>query len=109
MSFGILSQNEYTFMQLFWREDRPLTRAELLKGTGGRNWNPASIHLILNSLISKGAIFITDESKTYGRTYEARMTLEDYVTTGIAAMFPDLEPDEALNLVMKIGRKKKKG
>jgi predicted transcriptional regulator len=66
-------------MALLWREDRPLSRAEILKGTEGRNWNPASIHLILNSMLSKGAIKITDEQKKYGRTYEAVITQEDHV------------------------------
>ena len=39
-----ISENEYKIMQLLWDEGRPLTRAEILKGTEGRNWNPASIH-----------------------------------------------------------------
>ncbi|MCR4598187.1 MAG: hypothetical protein K5678_04040 [Acetatifactor sp.] len=50
-------------MLLLWNEGRPLTREEILKGTEGRNWNPASIHQILNSMISKGVIRITDEEK----------------------------------------------
>ncbi len=42
-----VSRNEYLFMELFWKEKKPLSRAEILKGTAGRDWNPASIHLII--------------------------------------------------------------
>ena len=83
-----LSHNEYLIMALLWKEDRPLSRAEILKGTEGRNWNPASIHLILNSMVSKGAIKITDEEKKYGRTYVAVITKEDHVLQCIKDSMP---------------------
>ena len=72
-----------------WKEARPITRAEILKGTEGRNWNPASVHLILNSMISKRVIKITDESKTYGRAYQPLITKQDYILETIKAAFPD--------------------
>ncbi len=74
-----LSQNEYLIMELLWTADKPLSRSDILKGTTGRNWNPSSIHLILNSMLSKGVIKITDEEKKYGRTYEAMITRDDYM------------------------------
>ncbi|MBR1392084.1 MAG: BlaI/MecI/CopY family transcriptional regulator [Lachnospiraceae bacterium] len=74
-----LSENEYVIMELLWMEGRPLSRAEILKGTTGRTWNPSSVHLILNNMLSKNAIKITDETKKYGRTYEAILTREDYL------------------------------
>ena len=85
----ILSQNEYRFLSLLWKEGRPLTRAEILKGTEGRNWNPASIHLILNSMQSKGVIKITDENKKYGRTYEPNMTYREYLIETLKEAVPD--------------------
>ena len=91
-----LSHNEYLIMALLWREDRPLSRAEILKGTEGRNWNPASIHLILNSMLSKGAIRITDETKTYGRTYEAAITREDHMLQCIEDGVPEGTIEEKL-------------
>jgi len=91
-----LSHNEYLIMALLWREDRPLSRAEILKGTEGRNWNPASIHLILNSMLSKGAIKITDEQKKYGRTYEAVITQEDHVLQCIEEGMPEGTVEEKL-------------
>ena len=74
-----LSNNEYLIMELLWTANQPLSRSDILKGTTGRNWNPSSIHLILNSMLSKGVIKITDEEKKYGRTYEAMITRDDYM------------------------------
>lgn len=91
-----LSHNEYLIMALLWKENRPLSRAEILKGTVGRNWNPASIHLILNSMLSKGAIRITDEEKKYGRTYEAAITQEDHMLQCIDEGIPDGTVEEKL-------------
>lgn len=91
-----VSSNEYKILQLLWKEGRPLTRAEILKGTEGRNWNPASIHLILNSMISKGAIRITDEEKKYARTYEANYAMEDYVKDAMSELFPGVSEKDLL-------------
>lgn len=95
-----VSSNEYKIMQLLWNEGRPLSRAEILKGTEGRNWNPASIHLILNSMISKGVIRITDEEKKYGRTYEASYSREEYITQGLQELLPDCMEEDLLNTVL---------
>lgn len=83
-----VSHNEYSIMELLWKENKPLTRAEILKGTTGRSWNPASIHLIINSMLSKNLIKITDNSKKYGRTYESIMTQEEYLRRCIDECLP---------------------
>lgn len=101
----LVSQNEYKILSLMWKEGRPITRAEILKGTEGRNWNPASIHLILNSMISKGAIKITDEEKTYGRTYEAMITRDEYLLETLKAAFPGEDITEILKDCSRIKRK----
>jgi len=95
-----VSANEYKIMQLLWNEGRPLTRAEILKGTEGRNWNPASIHLILNSMISKGAIRITDEEKKYGRTYETCYSQDEYVMEALKGVLPDKTEKDLLTVVL---------
>ena len=101
-----LSHNEYLIMALLWKENRPLSRAEILKGTEGRNWNPASIHLILNSMLSKGAIKITDEEKKYGRTYEAVITKEDHMMKCIDESMPEGTIEEKLISVFEVLAKK---
>ena len=83
-----VSHNEYLIMELLWKENRPLSRAEILKGTVGRSWNPASVHLIINSMLSKNLIKITDESKKYGRTYESIMTQDEYLRQCIDESLP---------------------
>jgi predicted transcriptional regulator len=93
-------------MALLWKENRPLSRAEILKGTEGRNWNPASIHLILNSMLSKGAIKITDEEKKYGRTYEAVITKEDHMMKCIDESMPEGTIEEKLISVFEVLAKK---
>jgi predicted transcriptional regulator len=101
-----LSHNEYLIMALLWKENRPLSRAEILKGTEGRNWNPASIHLILNSMLSKGVIKITDEEKKYGRTYEAVITQEDHVLNCLDESIPEGTIEEKLIGVYNVLAKK---
>ena len=98
-----VSHNEYIIMELLWKEDRPLSRAEILKGTPGRNWNPASVHLILNSMLSKNLIKITDESKTYGRTYEYIITEEEYLRQCVDESLPDKSNhDRLMGVVMAL-------
>ena len=53
-----LSPNEQAIMELIWSAGRPLSRQEILEGTDGRSWNPASIHLVLNNMLSKGILRI---------------------------------------------------
>ena len=95
-----ISSNEYKIMQPLWNEGKPLSRAEILKGTEGRNWNPASIHLILNSMISKGAIRITDEEKRYGRTYETCNSQDEYVMNALKGMLRGMTEKDLLTAVL---------
>ena len=60
---------------------RPLSRQEILEAVEGKSsWNPASIHLVLNSLVRKGAITILDNASHYGRTYESTLSRSEYVS-----------------------------
>lgn len=95
-----LSQNEYLIMELLWTADQPLSRSDILKGTIGRNWNPSSIHLILNSMLSKRVIKITDEEKKYGRTYEAMITRDDYMIQCVENGTPGKSSEQRLRDVV---------
>lgn len=95
-----ISHNEYQIMELLWREQKPLSRADILRGTAGRNWNPASIHLILNSMLSKSVIKITDENKKYARTYEAVLTQEEYLCRCIEDSLPGKSNEDRLRAVV---------
>ena len=103
-----LSENEYKIIAFMWKEGRPVSRSEILKGTEGRNWNPASIHLILNAMISKGAIKITDEDVKYGRTYEPCLSYNEYLTEALKHAVPDKNIEEILDDCARIRRYIKK-
>ena len=103
-----LSQNEYKIMAAMWEANKPMSRADILAATEGRNWNPASIHLILNAMISKGVLKITDVEKNYGRTYEPCMTMDEYLIDLLKENFPDRDIMQILKDCAKIQRKMKK-
>lgn len=93
-----LSKNEIEVMDVFWDTGKPLSRAELLNLSVDRSWKPNSVHILINSLLKKGALreagFVRS-GKTYGRTFEAAMTCSEYLastistTTGTKANLPD--------------------
>lgn len=76
-----LTKNEIEIMDVLWREGRPLARGEILSLSEEKSWMDSSIHILLNSMLKKGAIreagFIKC-GKTCGRVYEAAMTCEEY-------------------------------
>ena len=102
-----LTANERQIMDLIWGSEKPLSRQEILNGTEGRTWNPASIHLILNSMQSKGILKITDESVRYARTYEAAISQEEYIAQCVNDVAPGKTPKErVLNIVAALVNRK---
>lgn len=92
-----LSPNEFKIMQLLWSEDRPLSRPEIIDLLPERDWNPNSIHLILNNMIEKGVIQVVGMKRCgrgYGRTYAAAMSKLEYAVRLLKEATPDLTPDE---------------
>lgn len=94
-----LSPNEFKILQLFWKENRPLSRPEIIELTPNRDWNPNSIHLMLNNMIEKGVIQVagmTRCGKGYGRTYAATMTNLEYAVSILQEVTPEYSADERL-------------
>jgi len=81
-----LTKSEMEIMDVFWAEQVPLSRADLLERSKEKTWKDSSVHILLNSLLQKGAIreagFIR-RNKTYGRTFAATMTREVYYANAI--------------------------
>ncbi len=81
-----LTKSEMEIMDVLWTKQVPLSRADLLDSTEEKTWKDSSVHILLNSLLQKGAIreagFVR-RSKTYGRTFEPTMTREEYFATTI--------------------------
>lgn len=100
-----LSPNEFKIMQLLWKENRPLSRPEIIALVPDRDWNPNSIHLILNNMIEKGVIRVdgmTRCGRGYGRTYAASLSNLEYAVQLLKESTPDMSADERLLGVLPI-------
>ena len=78
-----LTQNEYEIMSLFWSENRPLSKSEVVELTPQKSWKPKSVHVLLNSLLDKHMIEISGFIQTatnYGRTFVPSCSQEDYLS-----------------------------
>ena len=76
-----LTKNEIEIMDVLWRENRALSRGEILSLSVDKTWMDSSVHILLNSMLKKGAIreagFVKC-GKTCGRVYEAAFSCEEY-------------------------------
>ncbi len=76
-----LTKNELEIMDVLWEQGRPLSRGELLALPAEKTWMDSSIHILLNSLLRKGAIREAGYAKcgkTSGRVYEAALSCAEY-------------------------------
>lgn len=81
-----LTKSELEIMDVLWDQGEPLSRADLLEQSQHKTWKDSSVHILLNSLLSKGAICeagFVKRSKTYGRTFVPTMTREEYFAATI--------------------------
>lgn len=81
-----LTKSEMEIMDVFWKKKKPLSRADLLIDGAEKTWKDSSVHILLNSLLHKEVIresgFVRC-SKTYGRTFEATMSREEYFVASV--------------------------
>ena len=92
-----LSPNEFKIMQLLWKEERPLSRPEIIEMIPERDWNPNSIHLILNNMIEKGVIRVdgmTRCGRDYGRTYAATVNNLEYAVMLLKEATQEMNDDQ---------------
>ena len=83
-----LTKNELEIMDVLWEQGRPLSRGELLSLPAEKTWMDSSIHILLNSLLRKGAIREAGYSKcgkTSGRVYEAALSCAEYYITTLSS------------------------
>ena len=76
-----LTKSEMEIMDVLWGAGKPLSRADLLEAAEEKTWKDSSVHLLLNGLLSKGAIReagLVKRSKTFGRVFVPTMTREAY-------------------------------
>lgn len=81
-----LTKSEMEIMDVLWAAGVPMSRADLLECSEEKNWKDSSVHILLNGLLAKGAIYeagFVKRSKTYGRTFAPKLTREEYFATTI--------------------------
>lgn len=81
-----LTRSEMEIMDVLWEAGCPLSRADLLEKSEEKTWKDSSVHILLNGLLAKKAICeagFVKRSKTYGRTFAATMTREEYFASTI--------------------------
>ena len=77
-----LTPNELEIMELMWRENRPLSRTDIIELSPYRSWKASSIHILLNKMLDKDAIKVDGfvrTGKNYGRTYSPALSNVDYL------------------------------
>lgn len=79
-----ITNSELAILQVMWRENRPLSRGEILElSCDEKSWHSNSIHILLNAMLKKGTIEAVDfvrSGKVWARTYSPTITAMDYYT-----------------------------
>ena len=99
MKYILLSETELDIMQLLWEEDTGLSRPEILSRLEGKDWNPNSIHQVLNSMMKKGVLQVDGMArcgKIYGRTYTPTMTQNEFLARRTQEITPGLTTKERI-------------
>ena len=85
-----LTPNELEIMELMWRENRPLSRTDIIELSPDRSWKASSIHILLNKMLDKDAIKVDGfvrTGKNYGRTYSPALSNVDYLLMTIKGSY----------------------
>lgn len=85
-----LTRNEIEIMEVLWNAKRPLTGTDIIRLSGDtKTWKSSSIHILINSLLKKGAIKefgFVKTGKGYGRTFLPTESGDDYYAHYLAAI-----------------------
>jgi len=99
-----LTKNELSIMEVLWRESRPLLGAEIVELSENKSWKSSSLHILLNSMLDKGAIVVdgfAKKGKHYSRSFSPTISHADYLGHFISHSF--LSNDFiAKNLLLKL-------
>lgn len=70
-------------MNLFWSVKQPLSKSDIISLSPKRRWKEKSIHILLNSLLSKGMIEVSGFVNTrtnISRVFSPCCTQEEYIS-----------------------------
>lgn len=94
-----LSETELNILQILWEEGAALSRPEILARMPEKQWNPNSIHQVLNSMMKKEVLRVEGMvqcGRIYGRTYTPSITREEYIACESQKYLPKLTPGKRL-------------
>ena len=99
-----LTRSEMEIMDVLWEAGKPLSRADLLEHTEEKTWKDSSVHILLNSLLQKGAIQeagLVKRGKTFGRVFAPTVTREEYFANTIFSHRHKPEPVGLFRALLK--------
>lgn len=99
MKYILLSETELDILQLLWKEKNGLSRPEILSRLANKEWNPNSIHQVLNSMMKKGVLQVDGMvqcGKIYGRTYSPTLTQQEFLVRRTEEITPGFSSKERL-------------
>ena len=100
-----ITKSELEVLHVLWASGVPLSRSGILANSKDKGWKDSSVHILLNSMLKKGAIreagFIKC-GKTCGRVYEAALSCEEYYVSTLD--YKRQKPDPAKLLDAYIAR-----
>lgn len=77
-----LTDNEYSIMNALWEAGKPLNTAGIIEHCVDKRWKANSIHILINSMLEKGAIEVVGFEKTartYSRTFAPTCGRDEYL------------------------------
>ena len=99
-----LTRSEMEIMDVLWEAGKPLSRADLLEHTEEKTWKDSSVHILLNSLLQKGAIQeagLVKRGKTFGRVFAPTVTREESFANSIFSHRHKPEPVGLFRALLK--------
>ena len=99
MKYHILTESELDILNLLWETGQSMSRPEILAGLPDKDWNPNSIHQVLNSMMNKGILKVDGVArcgKGYGRTYAPTMNQTQYLLQQAGECMSNVPPRKRL-------------
>ena len=99
MKYISLSDTEMDILKILWEANHALSRPEILERLDKQDWNPNSIHQVLNSMMKKDVLKVdglTLCGKIYGRTYAPTMSQAEFLARRIEEATGNMSGDQRL-------------
>jgi predicted transcriptional regulator len=98
-----LTPKELEVMTLLWASAIPLTLTEMVNVSKHRTWKDSSIHILIKSLVKKGAAVVDVQKPTttnLAMSYKPAMTIKEYATATIYDLKKAVEPVVTMNFAV---------